>query len=319
MLDFVLGAALAALAVRGWIRGFVKELLDLVALILGVWVAFRLSGPLGDFFTHSFGVTPEVARIGSGVLLFVLFGVALSIAAHFLTRVMKLPGLNTINRVGGAAVALAWGVVLVLVAVNLIRVVPVPDSVAQAVDDSVVVETIAGPEAWPQRWFHRIAGDSVLLALQNLQALFGQSRVVPQGDQVVSMPMAPADEVRQVRSEAVMITEELNRIRAGAGLAPFALSPGLQELAEFRAVLMYTSGEVGRMVDCRPETAAIPGLSVVVCTDLVALAGNALGALDGIVASVDGETVLARRDLDRGGVAVVDGPLGRLVVVVLGG
>lgn len=319
MLDFILGAALAALAVRGWLRGFVKEILDLVALVVGVWIAFRLSAPLGDFLTHSFGVTPEVARIGAGVLLFVLFGVALSIAAHFLTRVMRLPGLNTINRVGGSAVALAWGVVLVLVLVNVLRVSPVPESIDRALEDSVVVDTIAGPDAFPQRWFHRLAGDSVLLALQTLQGLFGQSRLVPQGDQVIEIPPARADEIRQVRNEAEMVLEELNRFRTGEGLGAFSVSPGLQTMAERRAAEIYMSGLLGRSVDCMGVARTEPGVSVAVCTDLVALAGSALGAHDGIVSSVDGDTVLHRRDLDRAGIAVADGPLGRLLVVVLGG
>ena len=85
MLDFIIGLILAALLVRGWLRGFVREILDLVGLVVGLWIAFKLSAPLGDFLTRSFGVTPEVARIGAGIALFVLFGVSLSVAAHYLS------------------------------------------------------------------------------------------------------------------------------------------------------------------------------------------------------------------------------------------
>jgi hypothetical protein len=45
VIDFLLGLYLAGLAVRGWLRGFVKELLDLVGLIVGLVVAFRVSAP----------------------------------------------------------------------------------------------------------------------------------------------------------------------------------------------------------------------------------------------------------------------------------
>ena len=319
MLDFILGAGLAALAVRGWLRGFVKETLDLIALIVGILIAFRLSAPLGDFLTQSFGVVPEAARIAAGMLLFFLFGVALSIAAHFLTKVMKLPGLNTINRVGGAAVALAWGIVLVLVVVNVARVTPLPDWMDTAIEESAVVEAIAGPDAFPQRWFHRLAGDSALLALQNIQNLFGTSRLVPQGEEVIEIPPTPDDEIRQVRSEADMILEELNRYRTGEGLGAFQSSAGLQTMAETRAAVSYAEGRLARVLDCRAAAAEDVGVVVEVCTDLLALAGTALGAYDGLVSSDDGATVLSRRDLDRAGIAVVDGPLGRLLVVVLGG
>ena len=83
MVDFILGLMLAALAVRGWIRGLVREVLNLVSLVAGLWIAFRLSKPFGDYLTQSFGVTPEVARIGAGIGLFILFGVTMKIGrAH---------------------------------------------------------------------------------------------------------------------------------------------------------------------------------------------------------------------------------------------
>ena len=114
MLDFVLGLALAGLMVRGWMRGLVREALDLVGLVFGVWIALWLSRPLGEFLTERFGVSPELAGILAGVVLFVLFGVALAVAARYLTKVMTLPGLNTANRIGGSAVAVGWGVILIL-------------------------------------------------------------------------------------------------------------------------------------------------------------------------------------------------------------
>ena len=318
MVDFVLGIGLAGLAVRGWVRGFVKESFDLIGLILGVWIAFRLSAPLGDFLTNSFGVTPEVARIGAGVLLFVLFGAALAIAAHFLTRVMKLPGLNMANRLGGAAVALAWGLVLVLVLINVLRVLPVGESLD--LDESVVVRGVAGPEAFPQRVFERFAGDSALLALQTIQTLFGVSRLVPEGGEVLDIPAADADEIRQVRAEADRVLEEVNRHRAGLGLSAVTRSAGLVTAAEQMAEDKYLDGRLQRSPDgCVRWASASGGVILTVCTDLVALASTALGAFDGIAASPEGKAALSEGFYDRAGVAVVDGPTGRLVVVILGG
>ncbi|MGH8915180.1 MAG: CvpA family protein, partial [Acidimicrobiia bacterium] len=89
MIDFILGLFLAGLLVRGWLRGFVRESLDLVGLVVGLWVAFRLSGPLGEFVTERFGVSPEVATVGGGVVLFLLFGIAMSITAHYPSKVMS--------------------------------------------------------------------------------------------------------------------------------------------------------------------------------------------------------------------------------------
>jgi hypothetical protein len=58
---------------------------------------------------------------------------------------------------------------------------------------------------------------------------------------------------------------------------------------------------------------------VAVCGEAVALAGTALGALDGILESQSGNAQLSDPSYDRTGVAVLDGPTGRLVVILLGG
>ncbi|MEX2280317.1 MAG: CvpA family protein, partial [Acidimicrobiia bacterium] len=120
MIDFLLGLSLAGFAVRGWLRGFVKELLDLIGLILGLVVAFRVSAPFGDFISDRFDVTPEWARIGAGIALFFLVGAGLAMVAHYLAKVMRLPGLNLANRLAGSGFALAWGIALILVVTSLL-------------------------------------------------------------------------------------------------------------------------------------------------------------------------------------------------------
>lgn len=318
LIDFILGLFLAGLLLRGWLRGFVREALDLVGLVVGLWVAIKLSGPLGDFLADSFGVTPEVARIGAGVVLFLLFGVSMSVAAHYLSRVMSLPGLNLINRLGGSAVAIAWGVTLVLVIVNVARVMPVLDDWEDRLDESTVVQAIAGPDALPQELFETLAGDNVLAALASIQEIFGANRAVPEAGERLAFPPAPADEIRQVRDEAITVTDEINEFRAGLGLRALQTSEAITRAAETRAEALYTSGVLVKSPDCIGELAQ-SGARVVRCGDALALAGSALGALDGILESETGRGELGNSAYDRAGIAVVDGPTGRLLLVFVAG
>ncbi|MGD2042603.1 MAG: CvpA family protein, partial [Acidimicrobiia bacterium] len=242
MIDFVLGLALAAMLVRGWTRGFVRESLDLLGLVLGVWIAFRLSAPLGEFLTNSFDVGPEVARIGGGILLFVLFGVLLSIAAHYLSKVMNLPGLSMVNRVGGAAVAIGWGVVIVLIVVSVASVMPLPDSWRDSIDDSNVVQLIAGDDAVPKEVFETVAGDNVMSAMSSIRDVFGTSRAVPVGPEAFEFPPAEADEIRQVRVEADVLVEYVNEHRVGVGLRAVTAIGAITTLAEDQAAGLYRAG-----------------------------------------------------------------------------
>lgn len=319
MLDVILGAYLAWLAVRGWTRGLIREALSLVGLILGTFLAFRLGGVVGDFLSRSFGWPPEVSRIAGGVVLFVLLGVVLSVAAAALSRVMRLPGLNLANRLGGSALAVIWALALMLVVVNVARVLPFPESWDDQVERSVLVDAVAGPDAWPQRIFHRVAGDSVLATLYSLQNLFGSERVVPRSGQQIAFPPVPPDEIRQVRAEAEMILQELNRHRTAAEAALLAPSDVLVDLAELRASDSYASGILSRDPDCVPEADSRVGVRLVRCSEAVALASTSLAALDAMLGDDEVGRVVLGDDYDRAGVAVIDGPTGRLVMIVLAG
>ena len=320
MIDFVLGLFLAGLLVRGWLRGLVRETLDLVALVVGLWVAFRLSGPLGEFLTERFAVAPEVATIGAGVALFILFGLAMSVAAHFLSRVMRLPGLNLINRVGGAVVATLWGVAIVLVVVNVGRVLP--GSWDRRFEGSTVAEAIAGPDAIPQRVFERLAPDGVLGSLAAIQGIFGANRAVPEGSEVLSIPPAGADEVRQVREETGSVLERVNEHRAGQGLSALGRSATLDAIAESRAIGMYTTGRLSR--DHPPggsvaTDVATAGIRLVAVGENLALASSTRAAFDAMLDSPTALTQFSIPAYDRTGLSIVDGPTGRLVVIVMGG
>ena len=318
MLDFILGLAIAGMLVRGWLRGFVKEALDLVGLVVGVWAAFRLSVPLAGFVSDAFGVSPEVARIGGGVLLFVLISAGLSIGAHYLTKVMSLPGLTLINRAGGSAVAVGWGVAIIFVIASLLTVMPIPSAWRDQIRDSTVLQAITGEEAIPRRAFESLAGDNVLSAMSALRSVFDSARLVPVGDEVIDIPAAAPDEVRQVRDEAEALLAEINERRVGMGLGAVQRVSVLTELAEKFAVDSYSGGRLTRLQDCQSNLRE-RDLVVLACDNAVALAGTAMGGLEGIVESEPGSALLVDTGFDRAGAAVVEGPTGRLLVLIMAG
>lgn len=318
MFDFLFGSILAALLIRGWVRGLVREALNLVSLVAGVWIAFRLSRPFGDFLTQSFGVTPEVARIGAGIGLFILFGITMSIAAHYLSKPMSLPGLETVNRVGGAAVALAWGVFLILVFINIARVLPLPDGVDASLDDSAVAEAIAGEDAIPQGLFEGVIGDRAITALASIQDLFGTGRVVPSSGEVFDIPQALLDELLFEADEGDAVLEEINRHRTGKGLGAWQKSDSITEFAEGAVSDAYTTGRLGQVDDCA-EALGDAGVLVGECDTAIALASTTLGTLDAILDTAHGLAVIENPSFDRAGVVVVEGPTGRILLVVAAG
>ncbi len=322
MLDFVLGIALAALIVRGWLRGFVREILDLVSLVAGIWVAFALSPVLGDFLSDQFGVRSEIARIGSGILLFVLFSVAMSIGAHFLAKVLQLPGLNLINRIGGAGVAAFWGVALILVVVNLANVLPATESWTDEFEESTVVQAIAGPGALPQKAFLSLGSEGILESLSSIQSLFGAGRVVPSGEEVLTIPPAKADELRQVREDVEVVVDRVNNLRVAESLGPLLVVEPLVGIAESRAIDMYTAGRISRETPIGgsvTDDLVGAGVRLEVDGEGIALAATSRAAIDALVDDSEALSLLVMPQFDRMGVALVEGPTGVLLIVVFGG
>ena len=109
IIDVVAILMLALLLVRGWWRGFVREAMDLVGLILGTVLAFRLAPFMGGTVNAVFDVSEPVARLIGGSIVLMAVGIALAIVTRAIDQKFQLPGLNLINRASGAGLAAAWG------------------------------------------------------------------------------------------------------------------------------------------------------------------------------------------------------------------
>ena len=322
MIDFILGLYLAGLIVRGWLRGFVKELLDLIGLVVGLAVAFRLSAPVGDFLSDQFDVTPEWARIGAGVTLFLLVGTGLSVAANQLAKVMRLPGMNLANRLAGSGFALAWGIALVLIATSVLRALPMPSTVDETLDNSAVITVLASPDSPTQQIFQDLVGDEVLDTLLALGPLIGNRNVVLDGDDVVEITPAAPEELTVNPGAADQVFVLVNVARTDAGVAPLAWSNSLAEVAMGHVMDMYLNGFISHVspttgtIGDRVRTARIPLTAV---GENLALAANPRAVHAGFMDSDGHRANILRTNFDRVGVAAVDGPLGLMVVQVFGG
>lgn len=317
MLDFILGIYLAGLAVRGWLRGFVRELMDLVGLVVGAAVAFRLSEPFGGFLTDRFGVSPEWGRIGAGIALFLLFGATLTVLAHFLSKATRLPGLTLANRLLGAGVAAAWGALLVLVAVSVLGVLPVPDSVDEAVDDSTVASTLAAPDGLPRRLVDPLVGDGAIEALAAIERLSGGRRIVPAEGERIDTETVDAERLEIDAGAMAFLSDRVNADRLAAEVDPLTKSDALADLAAERAMVMYANGYVERRRDADVLAATrTTGLRLELAAEMAALASSERAAQAAIADAED--TALADPRFSRFGVAAVEGPLGILVVEVYG-
>ena len=322
MLDFLLGAVLVGLAIRGWWRGLLREAISLAVLAVGLVAAFRLSTPVGDVVEALAGVSPEVGRLLGGVVIFLAISIGAGIASSILHKGLRfVPGLPTLNRAAGAGFAILATLVLATLALSLLSVGSPPDAVTEQIEGSGFAEFLTDPNGLPQKAMGVVSGDRVLERLLALRRLTGSQRLVADGEVVALDPAEETDIELDVAAEAELL-DMINRKRASVGQDPLVASEPLQAIAVAHAKDVYTSGvfggvsQDGSTLDERLAAADIP---VVSADQIMALAVTAEAAQEALFSDDSGVATLQSPGFRRVGIAVVDGPLGVIVVEVLAG
>lgn len=107
LLDIVILTVLALGALRGLLRGLIKEAAALTALLMGGWLAFRYHEKAAVLL-HDI-LPPVAARMIAFVLLLILVGLIAHLLGNLLTSLIKLALLGWVNRLGGIAVGCLEG------------------------------------------------------------------------------------------------------------------------------------------------------------------------------------------------------------------
>jgi uncharacterized membrane protein required for colicin V production len=322
MVDFLIGSAFAALAVRGWFRGLVREFFDLVGLIVGAVAGIRFAEPVGSFIETWSGVSPGTARIIGGVAIFVLIGIGASIAAHYAGRAMSMPGFGLTNRVGGAVLAAGWGWVLATIVFSLLSLAPLPERWQALIDESRVAAALTDPDQPVQVALRRLSDDRSLQAALGLDGLLGGESVVL--DPAETFEIEPADPAELDRRPALedQDVELVNRERLAIGLQPLAANQTLSDVAAAYARQMAEGGFFGHT---SPDGATVSdrvravGVRFIVVGENLALAATLESAHDGLMDSEGHRANILSTSFTEVGVGVVDGPLGVIVVQVFTG
>ncbi len=106
-------------------RGFVREVLSLVAWVVAFWVAFRFTTPASQLLTDY--VSVETARyVLAFVALLVLSLLVTGIVNHLIAKLIDKTGLTGTDRLLGVVFGTVRGVAIVGVIVFLAGLTPVP-------------------------------------------------------------------------------------------------------------------------------------------------------------------------------------------------
>lgn len=319
--DWVVIALAIAFAVRGWRRGFLRELLDWFVLVFGAVIAFRLSPVIGTILSGMANIPYEVGRVIAGVLILVALVVASFLLGNVIARAMKIvPGVTALNRIGGAAVGVAFALVIVVLSTALAAAVPLPASAEASVEESIsssaIGSAIVDPGGPVLSALSVASGEEVYGAVIAVRDAVGDRLAagtlpIPLPD-VGDAPLPPSQTIAQAMFDA------LNRHRIAAGEDPLAWSADLAVVAVARTTAAYRSGVLSVDDDLTSSlrAAGVPGTTH---ADLIVLAATTDGLVEAVVGASAYERIIVDASYRKAGIGVVEGPYGLMSVAVLSG
>jgi uncharacterized membrane protein required for colicin V production/uncharacterized protein YkwD len=317
--DAIVAALAAALVIRGWMRGVLREALEIAVLLVGSLLIFRLSPAVGSIIAGMANIPYEVARVGAGVILFLVLVVGGALVTRLLSVSLKLvPGATILNRLGGAVVGAGYAALVVVLGTILLTAAPMSEGVRSTVSESVgaspIGSRIVEPRGVIQQTVSSVSGERVFTAVAALQETVGARLVA--GTLPIPLPDVGDSALPPSQTAAQQVFDVLNRNRILEGLDPLGWSGDLAVVAVRRADQVYRSGTL-RLDQDLPSALEAQGVPGTINTEMVVLAASTDGVAEAVVGASAYRDALFDTQYRKAGIGVIDGPYGLLTVLVL--
>jgi membrane protein required for colicin V production len=111
-LDIILVIFLFYFAYKGFTNGFIISIATLVGLVLGFYAASHFSEFTANWLQHDMGLKSSNIKLIAYIVTFVIVVVLIFLLGRFLTGIVKTVGLGIVNRLAGALLGIAKGMLI---------------------------------------------------------------------------------------------------------------------------------------------------------------------------------------------------------------
>jgi membrane protein required for colicin V production len=160
IIDVIILLCLGWGAFKGFRKGFIIQSFVVIALILGIWGGFALSGRLEPFLLRHFKMSEVVCSVISFIIVFLFIIIIVYVSGFLVTKVANAATLGLINRLAGAAFGmLANALVLSLVIILFNKLNDVKNFVPKETLDKTYLYRPVGkvaPAIFPEKFFKKV-------------------------------------------------------------------------------------------------------------------------------------------------------------------
>ena len=150
-LDIVISILLLLIAVRGFIKGFVRELSSLVALVAGIYAAFFFSDIMAEFIQTMFNLHSKYLHLIAFAVTLILIMVLIAFVGKMLHKVVESLSLGLLNRIAGAVFGILKGILLLSLLIMLLNYFQLTN------------DLISGEKQNQSRFYHKIESFAPML------------------------------------------------------------------------------------------------------------------------------------------------------------
>ena len=139
--DVAIGAIVLILAIKGFMNGFVKEVFALAGIVLGVYVASKLSEDAGQFIEANFFQleNPSLSKLIGFMAILIIVWLTATILGSIFSKLTSESGLGFLNRLLGFVVGGGkYFIIFALIVTALSNISLVKDNAGKYVNDSLL-------------------------------------------------------------------------------------------------------------------------------------------------------------------------------------
>lgn len=101
IIDVILAVLLLLALIKGWRKGLVMAVFSLLAFVIGLAAALKLSAVTAVYLGHQVNVSARWLPVLSFLLVFLLVALLVNWSGRFVEQVLDLASLGWINKLGG--------------------------------------------------------------------------------------------------------------------------------------------------------------------------------------------------------------------------
>jgi uncharacterized protein YkwD len=295
---------------RGWSRGFVLGLMDLLVWIGSILLALQFYQPVAEQLAALISWSETWAGPLAFLVLALVAGIIISFLGNALLR--RLPDRvhsQAANRALGLFPGFVNGLITAAVLAAMLSTLPLPQNVQIAAHDSQLATRLANQTRQVEVALAPVFGGAIEQTINLLT-------VRPESDERVVLPYRVRNPRARPDLERQML-EWVNRERAMAGLAPLVGDPELTEVARRHSADMFMRGYFshltpeGRDPFDRMRSA---GVSFITAGENLAHAPTLTLAHNGLMNSPGHRANIMRREFGRVGIGIMDGGMRGLMI-----